>query len=153
MTAAQAWLKFIKPFVRVGFKNYSRKQHGFGNALSYLKLNAIKEDFTVDPSRAMISWGDLPGPLEPGVSNPESGVLEFTWQPILDHEDDHAFILAYSPDTLFDGSTCGARRDAGKHILKCGIISGEEVDVYLGFISEDRQKCSNSVYLGRIKVT
>ena len=61
MAACQEWLMHITPFVRIGFKNYSAKQHGFGNALSYLKLNAMNEDLEVDPAKALISWGDLPG--------------------------------------------------------------------------------------------
>jgi hypothetical protein len=61
MAACQEWLMYITPFIRIGFKNYSAKQHGFGNALSYLKLNAMNEDLEVDPAKALISWGDLPG--------------------------------------------------------------------------------------------
>ena len=31
--------------------HYWAKQHGFGNALSYLKLNAMNEDLQVDPEK------------------------------------------------------------------------------------------------------
>lgn len=151
MAAAQAWLKYLTPYVRAGFKNYSKKQHGFGSALSYLKLNALREDFTVDPSRVLITWGDLPVPLSPAVSNTQPGFLEFTWEPIA-HSNDHAILLATTSTGHFTGELCGARRDAGKHLLDCKFISGMEADVYIGFITEERERCSNSVYLGRIKV-
>ena len=55
MAACQEWLMHITPFVRIGFKNYSAKQHGFKNALSYLKLNAMNEDLEVDSAKALIS--------------------------------------------------------------------------------------------------
>lgn len=151
MAAVQEWLKYITPFVRVGFKNYSQKQHGFGSALSYLKLNAMRENFTVDPSKALISWGDLPQPLSPAVSNPEPGILEFTWQAVV-NSTDHAIILAYPGGSNYYGDLSGAKRHEGKHVLKCKDIIGMEADLYLAFITEERDRCSNSVYLGRIRV-
>ena len=116
MKVEQAWLKYLITYVRVGFKNYSQKQHAFGSALSYLKLNAIKEDFTVDPAKVLISWGDLKEPLSAAVSNPESGILEFTWEPV-PYDKDHAFVVAHHPgsDKHF-GDVSGAKRLTGKHI-------------------------------------
>lgn len=150
MAAVQKWLSDIKAFVRVGFQNYSQKQHGFGSALSYNKLNALREDLTIDPAKAMITWGELPEPLNPTVTNPEPGVLEFTWDPI--KGEDHIIILAYSSGEHIDGDLCGARRKEGRHTLHCVNTIGKEADIYIGFVSEERDNCSNSVYLGRIMV-
>lgn len=149
MAAVQAWLTNITPCVRIGFQNYSDKQHGFGSALSYLKLNALNEDLTLDPSRALISWGDLALPSAPAVSNPEKGIIDFRWEPGGDTTD-RAMVLAYAggEDRVWD--VCGARRNEGKHILPYENISGKEVDLYIAFVSEERDRCSNSVYLGKI---
>lgn len=152
MRVAQAWLKYLITYVRVGFKNYSQKQHAFGSALSYLKLNAIKEDFTVDPAKMLISWGELKQPESAAVSNPEPGILEFTWVPVR-HDKDHAIVVAHHPgsDKHF-GDVSGAKRSTGKHIQEYKGLKGVEVEVYLGFVSEEREKCCNSVYLGRVKL-
>lgn len=150
MSVAQVWLKYLVSYVRVGFKNYSQKQHGFGSALSYLKLYAIKEDFTVDPAKVLISRGELAEPLSPAVQNPEPGVLEFTWEPVL-YNNDHAIVVAHKPDTnKHFGDVCGAKRSAGKHIQNYEGLAGEEMHIYLGFVSEERDKCSNSIYLGKV---
>ncbi len=151
MAACQEWLKHITPFVRVGFKNFSTKQHGFGSALSYLKLNATTEELEVDPSRALISWGDLDLPLSPAVNNTKPGVLEVTWEAIAG-DTDRAIILAYDGKHDYAGEVCGERRSEGKQTLDCSGLKGKELYVYLGFVSEERDRCSNSVYLGKVEV-
>ncbi len=151
MKAAMAWLKPIVAYVRIGFQNYSEKQHGFGSAVSYTKLNALREDKTVDPSLALISWGDLPLPVDAAVTNPEQGILEFTWQIEKDSKD-RALVLVYANATEHMGDLCGARRKEGMHILECQQLIGREADIYLGFLSEERDRCSNSVYLGRMRI-
>jgi len=145
MAAAQNWLKNIKTVVRVTFKNYSKKQHGFGNALSYLKLHAINEDFTVDPSKVLISWGDLPVPVAPAVINSEPGVLEFTWE-AENYNTDHVVILVYRPTGSY-AELCGAKRSVGKQRIEY-IGTGWVGELYMAFITEERDRCSNSVYLG-----
>ncbi len=149
MAAVQEWLTYIKLCVRVGFQNYSSTQHGFGNAVSYLKLNALNEDLTIDPARAMISWGDLDLPSAPSVSNPEEGILEFTWEPG-GRRRDRAMVLAYASGMDREWDLCGAQRAEGRHILRYGNMTGKEVNLYIGFVSEERDRCSNSVYLGKI---
>ena len=149
MASVQAWLTNIIPCVRIGFQNYSTKQHGFGNALSYLKLNALDEDLTLNPSRALISWGDLTPPSAPTVSNPEKGVLEFAWEQG-GNKHDRALVLAYGGGLNRAWDVCGARRLEGKHALSYEDMTGKDVDLYIGFVSEERDNCSNSVYLGKI---
>lgn len=151
LAACQEWLKLITPFVRLGFKNYSAKQHGFGSALSYLKLNAMTADFKVDPAKALISWGDLPQPVSPAVSNPEPGMLEITWDAV-PGDTDRAMVLAYHEKVDFIGEICGARRKEGREILNCSELKSRELHVYLAFISEERDRCSTSVYLGAVVV-
>lgn len=151
MKVAQEWLQPIVYFVRIGFKNYSQKQHGFGSALSYLKRNAIREDFTVDPSRVLVSWGDLPLPVSPAVAQVEPGILEFTWTPV-ENNSDHVMVLAHFDTFIFRAELCGAKRSVGKQRLACGALPGMEADLYMAFISEERDRCSNSVYLGKLRL-
>ena len=151
MAACQEWLKYITPLVRIGFKNYSAKQHGFGNALSYIKLNAMTEDLKVDPAKALISWGDLPQPISPAVSNSKPRKLIITWEPVPGNKD-RAMVLAYDGKENAIGEVCGPRRSEGKLELACGGMKGMEMHVYLSFVSEERDKCSTSMYLGIVKL-
>ena len=151
MAACQEWLTYITKYVRIGFKNYSAKQHGFGSALSYLKLNAMTEELEVDPAKALISWGDLPQPISPAVSSSEPGILEITWKAV-PYDTDRAMVLAYDGKNVHSGEVCGARRSEGKEVLPCGGMNGMEMHVYLGFVSEERDRCSMSVYLGPVVV-
>lgn len=151
LKSAQAWLKPITPFVRVTFKNYNPRQHGFGNALSYMKLNALTEDFMVDPARVQVSWGDLPEPVLAAVSQEESGFLDFTWDKTGDNKD-HVLLLAYTGGTDCVTELCGAKRSAGRETLDCTFLRGKEAEIYIAFINESRDRCSNSVYLGPVKI-
>lgn len=151
MKAAMEWLKPIKEFVRIGFKNYSPKQHGFGSAVSFTKQNALREDKTVDPSLAMISWGDLLQAEDVAVSNTRPGILEFTWNPEMGGTE-RALVLAYVDKEHISGDLCGSRKKDGLHVLVCENLIGKEADIYLGFVSEERDRCSNSVYLGKVKI-
>ncbi|MEJ7779565.1 MAG: DUF6266 family protein [Daejeonella sp.] len=151
LKSAQAWLKSITPFVRVSFKNYSQNQHGFGNALSYNKLNALRANLTLDPALALVSWGDLPVPVSPTVTVGEPGFLEFTWDTDGDRKD-HVLLLAKHEGETCICELCGAKRSAGREILDCTNIKGREADIYIAFINEDRSRCSNSVYLGKVMV-
>ncbi len=152
MAVVQEWLKQITPCVRIGFQNYSDKQHGFGSALSYIKLNALNEDLTLDPSRAMISWGPLAPALTPAANNLEKGILEFTWEPG-ENDRDRVMVLAYAGGEEPVWDVCGSKRLEGRHILQYHQpLSGKEADLYIGFVSEERDMCSNSVYLGKMEL-
>lgn len=99
----------------------------------------------------MISWGDLPQPEEVIVTNPRTGILEFTWEAV-NGGSEHALILAYSDELHKSGDLCGSGKSEGLHELDCQNLIGREADIYMGFVSEERARCSDSVYLGRIKI-
>jgi hypothetical protein len=69
------------------------------------------------------------------------------------HDTDHAIVIAHRPGggNTF-GDISGAKRSSGKHIQKYEGQKGVEVYVYLGFVSQEREKCSNSIYLGKVKL-
>ena len=61
--AAQAWLKPIIDYVRVGFKGYNERFEGFVAAKSWLMKNALQvidNEIIIDPALIKISFGDLP---------------------------------------------------------------------------------------------
>ena len=133
------------------FQNYSAKQHGFGNALSCLKLNAMNEDLEVDPAKALISWGNLPQSISPAVSNRTPRKLQITREAV-PGDKDRAMVLAYDGKGTAIGEVCGQRRSEGKLVLACKGAEGKEMHVYLSFVSQERDRFSTSVYLEMVKL-
>ena len=142
---------YITPFVRIGFKNYSAKQHGFGNALSYLKLNAMNEDLEVDPAKALISWGNLPQSISPAVSNRTPRKLQITREAV-PGDKDWAMVLAYDGKGTAIGEVCGPRRSEGKLVLACKVAEGMEMHVYLSFVSQERDRFFDQCVFGDSQV-
>jgi len=158
--ATQSWLKPITGFVRVGFRTYSNSGHGFNSAKSYLSKNALAgttPDFYIDPIKALVSWGDLPGCENPEARSEAENTVTFYWEADLqdsERKNDHVMMLAYDIEgSLASFTTSGAKRKAGTDSLEVpDAFSGREVDVYIAFISEERAEMSMSQYLGKVLV-
>lgn len=128
-------------------------------AVFYNKPGALKgfyPDVEIDYPKIVISSGDLPQPVNPVVELVDEG-LKFSWNteglawPYLT---DQVMLLAYAPGTkekMFKNS--GARRAEGTDILsitdtmRTGIL-----EVYISFVSDDRKRVADSMYLGQIGV-
>ncbi|MXV49462.1 hypothetical protein GS399_00640 [Pedobacter sp. HMF7647] len=158
---AQNWLKPLTPFVRIGCKNYGSSGRGFIAAKSYLMhyaLTGTHPEVSVDPAMVMVAWGKLPQATGASVSLDASGNLSFQWDANeyrgTNFQNDHVMLLAYIPEAkLAAFDLCGARRSKGGDTLKLDAgFSGKEADVYMAFITEEREELSNSQYLGRITV-
>ena len=157
-------LNFLQPmteFLRVGFKLYAIKMTQFNSAMSYQLQNAITgtyPDFSIDYTKVLVSKGALlRAEGATGVST-EAGVVKLSWT---DNSasggakaTDKALIMLHNGDkkvAVYD--TAGAVRTAGTQSLSVPVdFSGDEVQAYLGFISEDGTEVSNSVYVGAITV-
>ena len=126
-------------------------------AIFYNKPNALKgfyPEVQVDYSKIIISAGDLPQPVNPTVESIEAG-LKFSWETqdiTWPYNQDQVMLLAYAParkEHVFISS--GARRMEGKAILE--IIPGmrnQVLEVYISFVSDDRQSVADSLYLGQV---
>ena len=157
-------LEFLKPItdaIRVGFKLYAQKQTAFNAAMSYTLANAISgtsfSDYRLEYANALISRGSLTSAAN-GAATVSSGNIVITWD---DNSDvgsatstDKAIIVALNAsksEAITD--TAGATRSAGTQTI--GVPSdwsGDEVQVYLGFVSEDSKEVANSDYLGAVTV-
>lgn len=157
-------LEFLKPItdaIRVGFKLYAQKQTAFNAAMSYTLANAISgtssSDYSLEYANALISRGSLTSAVN-GAATVSSGNIVITWD---DNSDvgsatstDKAIIVALNAsksEAITD--TAGATRSAGTQTI--GVPSdwsGDEVQVYLGFVSEDSKEVANSDYLGAVTV-
>ena len=154
--AAHEWLAPLRDFVRRGFKGYSPTVEGFLAAKSYLLKNAMNADGTVDPARMKVSYGSLPLPENIAVSLTDDYQLKFTWDTKPDKGASYAdqvMLLANHRDKAFPLYTInGEFREAGSAILNPYLHKGDSCDVYLAFVSEDRSRQSDSVYLGEFKL-
>ncbi len=157
---AQAWLAPLLDFVREGFKGYSQRSYGFIAAKSWLLKNAFINDdsgLRIDPALVKVSSGDLPLPEQLAVVLTEDGNLKFTWEPGLVLWEGAAFdqimMLAYDTEkaeSIF--TTTGQFRSTGTDILTLDKTKLKNVHVYAAFSAADRNRQSESVYLGEWKI-
>lgn len=157
-------LRFLQPmtdFLRVGFKLYANKMTQFNAAMSYNLNNAITgayPNFAIDYANSLVTRGNLTGAANGAASSPSAGDVQITWDDNSGSGSalatDKALILLFNPtrgESVF--TTAGPVRTAGTETISVpSEYTGEDVEVFLGFISEDGSKVANSSYLGSVTV-
>ena len=157
-------LRFLQPmtdFLRVGFKLYANKMTQFNAAMSYNLNNAITgayPNFMVDYASALVTRGNLSGAANGAASSPSAGDVQITWDDNSGsgsaQTTDKALIVLLNTtrqEAVF--TTAGPARTAGTETISVpSEYTGEDVEVFLGFISEDGSKVANSSYLGSVTV-
>jgi len=157
-------LYFLQPmtdFLRVGFKLYAIKMTEFNAAMSYNLFNAVLgayPNYTIDYPNALVSRGNLKGVANGTATSPSAAEVDITWDDNSSSGNalatDKSLILILNPDkkeSIY--TTSGPPRSAGTETLNLPPeYSGDVVEVYLGFVSEDGAKVSNSSHLGSVTV-
>lgn len=150
----------IKPFIKAGFKNEAagttRNYHNL--ATSYNRIHAI--DFVDDVpvlryDKVLLSRGNALPPFNARMRANSDG-LEFSWDIIpdlpWDTDQDQAMTLAWFPElneALFN--IAGAHRLSGTDQLNLPpSLQSQKMELYMAFVSEDRESVSNSIYLGTL---
>ncbi|RZK78503.1 MAG: hypothetical protein EOO92_11010 [Pedobacter sp.] len=161
----QSFMKPIKVFLRVGFKNYGSKTGGYKAAVSYALKNAVEgeyQDRYVNPEKIRVSGGELHFPITASATLKNDNILQFNWSTEIGENGnsyDQVFMLAYAPpenETLSgrkEGQAIGAFRYSGTDELQ--LFSDNEVveyHVYMGFVSKDRTSQAHSMYMGKVVV-
>jgi hypothetical protein len=149
-----ALLQPMTAFLRTGWKLYAHKQSPFNAAMSYTIANAITgtyPDYDIDPSKVLVSRGAL-APAAGTAIAPASGNLVFQWDCVNGNTTDKALIAVLN---LAKGeaitNTAGAERAAETQtVVMPADWIGDEVQAYLGFISDDGKEVANSVYMGAV---
>lgn len=156
-------LDFLKPLtdvVRTGFKLYSNKQTAFNAAMSYTLANAISgdyPDYELNFASALISRGSLTSATS-GAATSANGSVTVTWGDNTGvgtaKATDKALIAVLNADKgeAVTVSAGEARSTATQTVSVPADWVGEEVQVYLGFISADAKEVANSVYLGAVSI-
>jgi hypothetical protein len=159
-------LNFLKPmseFLRVGFKLYAKKMSQFNSAMSYNLNHAVTgtyPDFTIDYPNALVSHGQLNGAAGAAVASANPAVVDFTWEDNSGpgrskaNTTDKAMLLVYNASKgIAVYNLEGASRDTGAQSLDVPAdFSGNEVQAFMAFISEDGSQVSDSVYVGSVAV-
>lgn len=159
----------INEFINVGYKfdvdgTTRIPENG---ATSYLLKEAVigvYPDLKLDFSKVMVSRGKLPAPTNVVVKL-EGNILKFTWDvdsncsyPL---NRDQVMLLAYKPaNQAADYLLSGARRIDGAEELEVNLqpttdinfVKDEYIETYIAFISDDRKRISDSVYVGQVSV-
>jgi len=154
------FLQPMKDFLRVGFKNYANKKTQFNAAMSYNLKNSVSgtyPNYAIDFRNALVTRGGLIGAADAKVDSTAPQTIDFTWTDNTGsgaQSNDKALLLIYNPAKGFAVyDTAGADRDRGSQSLAVPAdFSGEDVEAFIGFISEDGKTLSDSVYAGSVTV-
>jgi len=153
-------LQPITAFIRVGFRRYAYKKSEFNAAMSYTIKNAIVGDYpnyTLDFSSLIVSRGTLTGAND-AAAVAETGKIKFTWEDNTGIGEakptDKALVVAINPEKgeaayITDGAL---RSVKSENLLVSPYWVGDEVHVYLGFISENGKDVATSAYCGTVTV-
>lgn len=151
----------MDPLLKTGFspkaKGTTKNYHNL--AIAYNKPGALKgfyPDVQVDYTKVTISAGDLPQPINPLVERLAAG-LKFSWETeglTWPYNHDQVMLLAYAPAIKKHAFiSSGARRTEGEVILEISPeMQDEELEVYISFVSDDRLRVADSLYLGKVAV-
>ena len=157
---ALALLKPMTPLLRTGWKLFGRRQSPFNAAMSYTLANAVigtYPDYSIDVSKVLISRGNLQSASN-ATAAAKTGSIEIVWGNNSGigsaKQTDKALIAILNLErgeaiTLDAGAE---RMEETQTVPLPDEWAGNEVQVYLGFISEDGREVANSVYLGAISL-
>lgn len=152
-----AFLKSVKPFIKVGFKYSGVKGGPFSVAMSVNVKEAIGGDFpdyAIDPQKLVLSQGSLYGANVSALDMSTAGSATITWvsdtSTAESSGNDSAMVLLYNTAKgevayRISGSL---RSDETVTLPVPGGWSGDDIAGFLAFRAEDEASVSDSIYLG-----
>ena len=160
LALALSVLQPITAFIRVGFKRYARRQSEFNAAMSYTVKHAIVgayPDYEIDYTKLLVARGPLPGASNP-VAQAVTGKIKLTWDDNSGigeaRPTDKVMVVALNMEKSEAAYiTHGAPRSAQLEELTVSPFwIGNEVGVYLAFITENGKDVATSVYCGSLTI-
>jgi len=150
MQTVSEFLNPLTPFLKVGYAAIAKKSRGstYNAAVSYNMKNAVDEN-GLHYERTRVAEGPISNYGLNAKVKWKDNKLVFTWDQNGEDSDDQVMLLAYCHYSHVVYNLEGATRDKGKDIL--AIDEKDHYLVYISFVSKDRKRCSNSVYLGEIR--
>lgn len=159
-----AFISPINNFINVSFRLdiIGTGKNPQNAAVSYNVMHAVKgtsPDFEMDYSKALVSKGDLPGAVNPAAELIAPGILKFKWDADVPEDwsrwNDKVMLLAYYPEAKqVYYVLSGAKRSKGEDVLEIeglnNSLKDQAIETYIAFITDDRERISDSQYTGRI---
>jgi Family of unknown function (DUF6266) len=156
-------MKFLSPicdFIGLANKNLPHNISAFSKIFSLNVRNAITGNYpacAIDYSKVILSMGRLPQAATPSVDSVAPGKLVFTWADNSGHggaqASDKAFIAVFSEGLkIWILKPEAAMRKNDGYILAEPAFRRKSVHCYIGFISEDGNRASTSLYARMVKV-
>ncbi|WP_342332668.1 DUF6266 family protein [Pedobacter sp. FW305-3-2-15-E-R2A2] len=163
MKVTMVLIKQMKEFITNSFELEARGtvKNAHNLAVSYNKKQALQGEYpniSVDYSKVVLSYGQLPGARDFSISKTETGLI-LNWNPesyANGHDgDDILMIQLYYPLIKKGRSLLNAsRRDSGQVFIPIEeSMIQQPIEVYACFKSADGKQISNSIYLGNINGT
>jgi Family of unknown function (DUF6266) len=163
MTKFSLVTKFLSPLSQ--FMNLAHKKN-FKTMTAYNKLWSLNmnqiiagawPDLRIDYRKVIVTTGSLPRPHEATVACARSGHLVLSWSNDFDcgsaRSDDQLYVAVYNEETktwkVFENI---ATRIDGSWILDMKAFRCCRLQTYIGFISADGLRVSDSQWLGMINV-
>ncbi|MHA4896644.1 DUF6266 family protein [Pedobacter sp. PWIIR3] len=158
----------INSFTNAGFK--LKAQSLIGKTAQNMAMSAnLKDviigeypDYQIDYSKVLVAEGDLSLPSTPQVELIDQ-TLKFTWDldpnSNYDERTSQLMALAYLPARKQAFYLLGnASRYIGEGSMEIdisransqGAVNGNSIEIYMAFVSQDRERISNSIYLGSL---
>ena len=156
------FLQPMKDFIKVGFKGHAIKMTEFNSAMSFNLNNVVTgsyPDYNIDYQTALLSRGSLASALNGTASSSAAGSISFSWDDNSDESNssatDKAMVLIYHAsrkEAVFvtDGNT---RAIGSQDLTIPDSYSGDTVEAFIAFVSENGKSVSNSSYLGSVIVS
>jgi hypothetical protein len=157
---ALALLQPMTALLRTGWKLYAHRQSPFNAAMSHALANAISgtyPDYGIDPSKVLVSRGNLQSTAN-AEATATSGNLAISWNDNSGvgsaKQTDKALVavLNLEKGEAITSDAGAERTEETQTVILPADWSGDEVQAYLGFVSEDGKEVANSVYLGAISL-
>lgn len=157
-----AFLRSIKAFINIGFKQSSGNKSAFSTAMSVNVKQAIGgefPDFAIDPEALVLSQGDLYGATEYGMDVSVQGSVTLTWTSDTStanaSENDSVMVLLFN---TVNGEVAyrlngGLRSEESLTLDIPAGWSGHDVAAFLSFRAEDENAVSGSIYVGTESAT
>ena len=152
---AFSFLKAIKPFIRIGYKEFTQEKSAFNAAMSYTLKRAVTgngKEISIDFNRALVSMGTLM-PIFEGAAAMSNNQITFHWKDNSSmgnaEKTDIAMVMVYNKD-----------KEAAVYNMEAALRSychtelqlpedwqNDELIAYLSFCSADGSSVANSICL------
>ncbi|WP_316813966.1 DUF6266 family protein [Pedobacter heparinus] len=155
------FLKPLKPVLNIGYKHFNKGMTPMNKATSYHLKNAVTGtsalNFAIDYTKVMFSEGNLPMADQTEVNVTVVNKLDFVWVDDSDVDSNNdtdlaAFLVINPAKGSYTRIFGAAPRSAEAYVLDLPGYSGDEVQVYIAFISADGKQVSDSFYVGEFIV-